>query len=361
MAEAVILSMIQKLEKCLENNWTKRMLTFAHIKSIINEIGDIVDIVRDKKFGEGRRLSFLVSDLVHMAHDALDLYKNDKTSELYFMAMWIGEIKMRMLKLGVDGAESNSENVDEDNVVVGLDKHIEMVLRTMIFYTQKYRPLLLIKGMSGIGKTTLAREIYNHADVVKRFRYRAWVCVSNVLTLKEIIIKLLLQVQVAVDGESLHTFSSLEEIDNQTLLYMLHKHLQGLPHLIVFNDLPKQIYFRPIWKALQKEVSDGSKLVVTSHMMHRFLNYKPHVVYNMEPLDSILSWQLFYKTINSGNKLRNEHKFPRELEYQGKLMLRKCGGLPLAIKEVVNQLAQKKASTVTDWEQLLESVDLVQH
>ncbi|KAG6402890.1 hypothetical protein SASPL_135104 [Salvia splendens] len=38
-------------------------------------------------------------------------------------------------------------------------------------------------------------------------------------------------------------------------------------------------------------------------------------------------------------------------------MLRKCGGLPLAIKEVANQLAQKKASTGTEWEHLLDSVD----
>ena len=38
-------------------------------------------------------------------------------------------------------------------------------------------------------------------------------------------------------------------------------------------------------------------------------------------------------------------------------MLRKYGGLPLAIKEVANQLAQRKASTGSEWEQLLESID----
>ncbi|XP_057801891.1 putative disease resistance RPP13-like protein 3 isoform X1 [Salvia miltiorrhiza] len=80
-------------------------------------------------------------------------------------------------------------------------------------------------------------------------------------------------------------------------------------------------------------------------------------VHEMKPLDSNKSWQLFLKTINHGNKLTGDHKFPMNLEHMGKQMLRKCGGLPLAIKEVGKQLAEKKVSGGSEWEQLLESVD----
>ncbi|XP_057802967.1 disease resistance protein RPM1-like [Salvia miltiorrhiza] len=45
------------------------------------------------------------------------------------------------------------------------------------------------------------------------------------------------------------------------------------------------------------------------------------------------------------------------LQPMAKQMLRKCGGLPLAIKEVGKQLAEKKVSGRSGWEQLLESVD----
>ncbi|XP_047952635.1 disease resistance protein RPP13-like [Salvia hispanica] len=349
MAEAVILSLIQMLEKyCVEEPELVEWAT--------KDMREILDIMKDTKFVEGRRLSFLVSDLVHMAHKALDVVLDIENTYFWmnYIESWIGEIKMRMLKLGVDGPEiePNSESVDEDHVVVGLDKDIEMVIRTMIFYSDEQPSVVVIKGMSGIGKTTLAREIYNHAVVIKRFQYRAWVCVSNVLTIKEIVIKLLLH--VVVDGENLHT---LEEMDNQSLLDMLRQRLQGLPYLIVLDDLPKEIYLESLLSAIESQGCGESKLVFTSHMTHDSVKINC-IVHKMEPLDFNMSWQLFYETINGGNKLRSEQKFPKELEYQGKQMLRKCGGLPLAIKEVANQLAQKKASIGSEWEQLLASVDL---
>ncbi|XP_047952604.1 probable disease resistance RPP8-like protein 2 [Salvia hispanica] len=254
MAEAVILSLIQNLEKYQDDGQDES----EEMETVIEDMREIVDIVRDKKYGEGRRLRFLVSDLVYMAQYALDFNNTGRSDKIEYIQSWVVEIKMRLLKLGVDGpeTESNSENDDEDHVVVGLEKVIEMVLRTLILHTSQFPSMVVIKGMSGIGKMTLAREIYNHADVIARFKYRAWICVSNVLTLKEIFIKLLLHLH-GVDGASLYTSSSLEEMDNQSLLDMLPQHLQGLPYLIVLDDLPKQIFLESLLWAIY---SQGSTL-----------------------------------------------------------------------------------------------------
>ena len=65
-----------------------------------------MDIVRDKEFREGRRLNFLVSDLAHMADEALDIYEERQSSEMRSILSWIGEIKMRIVKLEVDGPET---------------------------------------------------------------------------------------------------------------------------------------------------------------------------------------------------------------------------------------------------------------
>ncbi|XP_057801883.1 putative disease resistance RPP13-like protein 2 isoform X2 [Salvia miltiorrhiza] len=355
MLEALLLSVIEKLEI----NHQRGMI---NEEVVIKDMKEILDIVKDKKLEEGRRLNFLVSDLVDVAGDALDLFKQRKIYFYYFESVlsWIGEIKQYLLKLGDDGAETetesnmrSSDNVD-DKYVVGLDEDVEMLLRTRIIGREGYNSwTTLIKGMAGIGKTTLAREIYNHPTVIEHFERRAWVSNSTYFTMKELLIKLIQQVE---DPQNLHTSSSLENMDNRSLRDMLSQHLQGTRYFIVLDDMPRQVHLKSFLEALSQEFN-GSRLLFTSHMKHTNLTLEVEDVHEMKPLDSKESWQLFLKTINHGNKLTGEHKFPMYLEQRGKQMLTKCGGLPLGIKEVGKQLAEKKVSEGSEWEQLLESVD----
>ncbi|XP_057802297.1 probable disease resistance protein At1g58602 isoform X1 [Salvia miltiorrhiza] len=342
MLEALLLSLIQKLDI----NYGEDEINEEKEK-VIKEMREILDIVRDKKLEEGRSLNFLACDLVDVVDDALDLFR---IGEIYrSIHSWIREIKKRMLKLGDDESHMrSSQNVDDDADVVGFEEDVKMLLRKRIIGGLETRRIVLVKGMSGIGKTTLAREIYNHPTVVERFKRRLWVSNVTHFTIKELLIKLIQQV------EDPHPSSSLENMDNQSLRDMLRQHLLGTRYLIVLDDVPKPMYLHSFLRALPREY-DGSRLLLTSHT--RNMNIDNIDVHHMKPLDSKKSWQLFLKTINHGNKLTGEHKFPMKLEHMGKQMLRKCGGLPLAIKEVGKQLAEKKVSGESEWEQLLESVD----
>ncbi|XP_057785360.1 disease susceptibility protein LOV1-like [Salvia miltiorrhiza] len=202
MSEALLLSLIQKLD----TNYRRHE---PNDEKVIKEMREIVDIVRDKKLVEGRILNFLVCDLVDVDDDALYLFKQDVTYPWNFDSVhsWMGEVKKRMLKLGYDGAETesnmrSSQKVEDDVDVVGLDEDVEMLLRKRIFGEGEHRPPVLIKGMGGSGKTTLAREIYNHPTVVERFELRLWVSNSIDLTMKELLIKLVQQVV----PENLHIY-----------------------------------------------------------------------------------------------------------------------------------------------------------
>ncbi|XP_057802190.1 probable disease resistance protein At1g58390 [Salvia miltiorrhiza] len=145
-------------------------------------------------------------------------------------------------------------------------------------------------------------------------------------------------------------------MDNQSLRDMIRQHLRGKRFLIILDDLPKKMPLKSLMNAFPQQ-DDGSRVLLTSHTTPIDIEVFSENVYKMEPLDSKKSWKLFLKTINHGNRLMGEHQFPMDLEHMGKQMLRKCGGLPLAIKVVGKQLAEKKLSGGCEWEQLLESVD----
>ena len=70
----------------------------------------------------------------------------------------------------------DDEDEDEE-YVVGIDFDIEKSVK-ILTNEKDCVDVLAIVGMGGSGKTTLARNIYNHAKIKKYFKYQAWVSMS---------------------------------------------------------------------------------------------------------------------------------------------------------------------------------------
>ncbi|KAF4374930.1 hypothetical protein G4B88_004681 [Cannabis sativa] len=68
----------------------------------------------------------------------------------------------------------------EDNVVVGFDKDIEELVALLTEEENSHKhKVVSICGMGGLGKTTLARKVYQHSQVRTHFDCYAWASISQ--------------------------------------------------------------------------------------------------------------------------------------------------------------------------------------
>ncbi|KAH6760328.1 hypothetical protein C2S51_017277 [Perilla frutescens var. frutescens] len=240
-------------------------------------------------------------------------------------------------------AMGTSSSIREQDVV-GLEEDVESLLQEAIFYEAEGLSASCIVGMGGIGKTTLAKQLYNHPAMADRFDHRAWVSVSSEFTQKELLLELSRQI---LEKDKL---LFLENMDDQSLLVkMLFQHLHGSRYFIVLDDVWDVQDLKPIFKAFPASRDKASRLMLTSRT--RNILEDAQYIHEMKLLDPNKSWQLFLKTVFT------HMKCPNHLEKIGRKILKKCNGLPLAIKVVGSQLAIKKQSESV-WENFLESIDL---
>ncbi|KAJ9559304.1 hypothetical protein OSB04_013918 [Centaurea solstitialis] len=203
-----------------------------------------------------------------------------------------------------------------------------------------------IWGMGGMGKTTLAQLVYNHERVKKHFDLQSWVYVSNEFQVKKL------------------TKGIIESIDNIACLLSeldamqeyLKKRLVGKRFFIVLDDV--WIEERTEWDELCKALkfgAEGSTVMVTtrneitSRMMAKFPGFQHH----LGCLSEDESWSLFKNLAFAPGSGIREGESIRELEFIGKELVKKCKGLPLAVKTLGGLMWSK--SSVSAWQNVKDN------
>ncbi|XP_047951580.1 disease resistance protein RPP13-like [Salvia hispanica] len=356
MAEAAVLGMIQDLERFPPKRTDVSERSMFEKKIVV--LKDMLDFMRDLKMEDRSKLRHFMADLVEWAERVkyMGLYDYEMHYMLENLQDEIKIIKMRMINFVADEKNIGDEEAEEEEeeVVVGLEKDVKQLLDRAILKKSNELEIYSIKGMTGIGKTTLARQVYKAG--ASKFQRHAWVSISSGTSKKEILMKLIQQMVVGHERDP-----SLEEMDNRSLQQMLRQQLEGMLYFIVLDNVLEGRELSYILQALPSQGADrtGSKLLLTCR--HDIRNsyvsstHRVKYIHEMNALDSDKSWKLFVKTIEKFTS--DENKFTKELERKGREMLKKCGGLPMAIINVARQKAKQRLSGI-EWEELFDSIDL---
>ncbi|VAH40332.1 unnamed protein product [Triticum turgidum subsp. durum] len=126
-------------------------------------------------------------------------------------------------------------------------------------------------------------------------------------------------------------------------------------YLIVIDDIWDEKLWTTIKRAFSKANGYGSRLITTTRIVSvskLCCSSTNDSVYQMKPLSDDDSKRLFHKRIFSQESGR-----PHEFEDVCKGILKKCGGVPLAIITIASILASdERANPLNEWHVLLESI-----
>ncbi|KAH6767875.1 hypothetical protein C2S52_018858, partial [Perilla frutescens var. hirtella] len=236
---------------------------------------------------------------------------------------------------------SSSFSGKNSSVMVGFEEVSNQLLDKLTREPSSGLQVIPITGMGGIGKTTLARHIFQHALVKEHFDICAWVTISQQYNTKEILSQILYQ----ASGKS-------SEKSVQELGVELHKYLSGRRYIIIMDD----IWSIKAWEEMGlyfPNCENGSQVVVTTRQS--FLTSQLTVsndIFHMKFLDEVNSWNLFSKTVFG------EEGFPLRFKKIGKKIVEKCRGLPLSIV-VIGGLLAKSQRTHGYWEQIEQKLNSI--
>ena len=178
--------------------------------------------------------------------------------------------------------------------------------------------VLPIVGSGGLGKTALAKLVFNDEEIGIHFEIRLWVCVSDGFDIKRIVQKIL----KSAKGER------KEALEMNTLINDLHQEIDGRRYLLVLDDLWNGDYKK--WNSLKgvlQRAARGSRILVTTRLEGVARITQTIQPYILRELSPEASWILF-------KRFAFEEGEEPDLRYKafGIEIVKKCRGMPLAIR-----------------------------
>ncbi|XP_045809084.1 putative disease resistance protein RGA3 isoform X2 [Trifolium pratense] len=218
-----------------------------------------------------------------------------------------------------------------DSDVIGREHDKQKIVKLLLGDGgDKSLSVIAIVGIGGLGKTTLAKTVFNDKSVVESFPLKMWVCVSNDFELRNLLLKI-----INSAPKQNHHETNIKNFNMEQLQNHLRNALAGQKFLLVLDDVWNED--RVKWEELRGFIqagAQGSKVLVTTRSDKVANVMGTYSSCNLQGLSGEDSLSVFVKW---AFKEGEERKYPELMEI-AKEIVPKCGGVPLALRTLGSSL-----------------------
>ncbi|EEC68267.1 hypothetical protein OsI_36302 [Oryza sativa Indica Group] len=255
-------------------------------------------------------------------------------------------VEIERIKKEVEEVSRRRERYRIDDHVVGVvdDAPVDLRLPAALHERRQPRRRRRLSGGGGIGKTPLANLVYQKLH--GQFECQAFVSVSRKPNIKVVLSSILCQVS-QLKYENFSSWGEKEIIDK------IRDILKDIRYFIIIDD----IWDKPTWQLLKCVLIDndhGSKIITTTRNMDvaKLCCYSDDVdgtIQIQQPLSVADSEKLLY------HKVFHNERCPPQLQGISQKILKRCGGLPLAIITIASLFANRQTQTEDHWNSVCSS------
>ncbi|XP_030958693.1 putative disease resistance RPP13-like protein 3 [Quercus lobata] len=224
--------------------------------------------------------------------------------------------KTHDLSIQVSALEEELIHLEPDILVGREDLEKELVAHLIHDNEQSLRVISLV-SKEPIGKTALARKVYDRLDIRQHFQCRVWLRVPRDLEDHD---RLLIIIKQILPRD----LKNVELMDDTQLTYMLYNILMELKFLIVLDDVCSVDDWTMLVRSFPDTVN-GSRVILTTRDINIASEVDPwSCPLELSPLTNEQSWELFLKKGRIQENSSDLNSFKDEI-------LRICDGLPPSI------------------------------